>query len=208
MSALHPLIRDDDATPQDALPEADEKPRFAQEQSGLARLLHLFGPEHNVPGAPPARVSAGVAAVWFEVLTVAHDFLSWGGPRRVAWVYPALLHEAVALAQALPTGAGGTPAATARKQAYTFLHQICSMMAVAGHGEQALRLFVQAATACEDATFALEYFGQGGCRGVAAAAATRAARARARRTTRAHTRTPRRCPPPPSCAPSRSAAAV
>jgi hypothetical protein len=150
-NSLQPLVRDDAATPSDALPEGEERALFAREQAEMARLVALLGP------APNERTASTLRG-WFDILCVARDFLSWGGPRRISATYPALLHEGMALAAAARSTRASDPAL---KIVFAFVHDVCFTLAVADHGELALKMFLEAAAGCDDAQFAQEFFSQG-----------------------------------------------
>lgn len=159
LAALQPLIRDDadDGDVQHGAAAPSEKERFTREQTNMAKLVHLMGPAHGHDDNAATRL-VNEAGRWFEVLTVARDFLSWGGPSRVTWTYPALLNEALALAKVAPEARVG---AVTRKKVYTFIHELASTVAIAGHTEQAIQLYLQAADGCDDTGFGLEFYSQG-----------------------------------------------
>jgi hypothetical protein len=164
LSALLPLIRDDGATPADALPEAEEKARFEAEQANLARLVKLLGSIGGEGGGGGAGASGEKDALRarFEALRAARDFFSWGGAQRVNRTYPALVHEAVAVAASAKRLHAAAPAADAvtPKAAFEFVHELCSTLAVAEHGELSLGLFLAAARAADDAHFSHEFLAQ------------------------------------------------
>jgi vacuolar protein sorting-associated protein 35 len=120
-SALFPLIREDGATPADALPAEEENKRFIIEQTHLTRLLELLSPSG------------------FEALSVARDYLSWGGSKRVRLTYPSLLKQVLSLK--------GTAES---KAIYILAHELCATVALANYAEVALEMFVEASSGFEN----------------------------------------------------------
>jgi len=115
--SLFPLIREDGATPADALPAEEENKRFIIEQNHLTRLVELICPSG------------------YDALSVARDYLSWGGSKRVRLTYPSLLKQVLSL-----------KGSTDSKAIYILAHELCSTVALANFAEIALEMFVEAAS--------------------------------------------------------------
>lgn len=164
LHSLSPLLRDDEATghgytgltTSTAAAEA-----LTYEQLNVARLIDLLG-SGNSDGS-----SAGVD---FEILSLARDALSWGGPHRMSITFPPLIQASLALCKRVEAaehggdgGSGGTLPGVRSRDAFALVHDACSALAVSDHadGSLSLRMFIEAAQQSATAAHAYEFFSQG-----------------------------------------------
>jgi hypothetical protein len=119
-SSLFPLIREDGATPADALPQDEEMRRFVTEQNHLTRLLELLS-------------KSG-----FDALNIARESLSWGGAKRIRLTYPSLLKQVLSIKGSVDA-----------KAVYIFAYELCSTVALANYPDVALEMFVDSANEFE-----------------------------------------------------------
>lgn len=153
--SLQPLIRDEDATPSDLLSDTEEKKQFTLQQDNMALLSTLLGPVSS------SIVTVDDCTLKYKIFTVARDFLSWGGPRRISVTYPAILGEILQLANTLRTiDHSSTESTVLLKNIFELIHDLCFTLSIADHSELSLSMFLKAALHCQDSSFAYEFFSQ------------------------------------------------
>lgn len=185
-AALAPLILNDPATaPQNAgttafrstdlakstNSAAAAQRNFEQEQVAVAKLLLLLGSgrtandETNAANASPDTWDNIRAD--FRIYQLARNSCAWGTSTRIVYSFPSVVQLTISLLKRMETldpealRSDNKENSALMKEVYSFLYDTIAALALAGHSEVALDLFVDAAIQIKDPGCSEELLGQG-----------------------------------------------
>jgi len=138
---------------------------FEGEHKHLVALVALLGSAHSMPGAPPASTyTRDALAVDFAILLRARDAFSYGGPKSVIHTFPPLIQRLLDLGESVVRGGSSAVGGVTARTLFSAVHESTRALAVAGHTEEAVRLFCAAAeNASIEPEACQEFLSQGAC---------------------------------------------